>query len=45
MQSFGVAWGLSERIVEGRYGEVDLSPLGRERFESRENWLPETLHI
>jgi glycine/D-amino acid oxidase-like deaminating enzyme len=45
MQSFGIACALSERIVEGRYGACDLSPLGRERFESPERWLPETLHI
>lgn len=45
MQSFGIACGLSERIVEGRYGECDLTPLGRERFESRDRWLPEALHI
>ncbi len=45
MQSFGIAWALSERIVEGRFGECDLSPLGRERFESLDRWLPESLHI
>ncbi len=45
MQSFGIACALSERIVEGRYGACDLSVLGRERFESPENWLPERLHI
>ena len=45
MQSYGIACALSERIVEGRYGVCDLSPLGRERFESRERWLPEALHI
>jgi len=45
MQSFGIACALSERIVEGRYGRCDLSPLSRERFESAEGWLPEALHI
>lgn len=45
MQSFGIACALSERIVEGRYGACDLTPLGRERFERPERWLPETLHI
>ncbi|MBC8188396.1 MAG: FAD-binding oxidoreductase [Proteobacteria bacterium] len=45
MQSFGIGSALSERIVEGRYGPCDLSPLGRERFESRDRWLPESLHI
>jgi len=45
MQSYGIARALSERIVEGRYGVCDLSPLGRERFDSRDHWLPEVLHI
>jgi len=45
MQSFGVACALSERIVEGRFGVCDLSPLGRERFESRDRWLPELLRL
>lgn len=45
MQSYGVASALSERIVDGCYGVCDLTPLGRERFESRDRWLPETLHI
>jgi len=45
MQSFGIACALSERIVEGRYGVCDLSLLSRERFSSRDHWLPEILHI
>ena len=45
MQSFGVASALSERIVEGRYGICDLSPLGRSRFEDSSRWIRETLHI
>lgn len=45
MQSFGIGCALSERIVEGRYGACDLTPLNRARFESRERWLPEILHI
>lgn len=45
MQSFGIARVLSERIVEGRYGLCDLSPLGRERFEFPDRWLSETLHL
>lgn len=45
MQSYGVATALSERIVEGQYSVCDLSPLGRERFDSRNRWIPETLHI
>jgi len=45
MQSYGVATALAERIAEGRSRSTDLSPLGRERFASRDHWLPETLHI
>lgn len=45
MQSFGVASALSERIVEGRYGSCDLSPLGRDRFEDPARWIREPLHI
>jgi len=45
MQSFGVASALSERIVEGRYGACDLSPLARGRFEDPERWVCEALHI
>ncbi len=45
MQSFGIASALAERITSGRYATCDLTPLGRERFESPDRWLPETLHI
>lgn len=45
MQSYGVARALAERIVDGMSTSCDLTPLGRQRFASRENWLPETLHI
>jgi glycine/D-amino acid oxidase-like deaminating enzyme len=45
MQSFGIASALSERIVEGRYGALDLLPLSRERFEDPERWVCEALHI
>ena len=45
MQSFGIASALSERIVEGRYGALDLLPLSRDRFEDPERWVCEALHI
>lgn len=45
MQSYGVARALAERIVDGRSTSCDIAPLGRQRFATRENWLPETLHI
>ncbi len=45
MQSYGVAVSLAERIVDGRSRTTDLGALGRQRFASRNHWLPETLHI
>ncbi|MEZ4330341.1 MAG: FAD-binding oxidoreductase [Myxococcota bacterium] len=45
MQSFGVARALAERILDGMSTSCDLTPLGRERFATRDRWLPETLHI
>lgn len=45
MQSFGVARALAERIVDGASSSCDLAPLGRQRFATRESWLPESLHI
>lgn len=45
MQSYGVARALAEQIVDGRSVSCDIAPLGRQRFATRESWLPETLHI
>lgn len=45
MQSYGVARALAERILDGMSTSCDLTPLGRERFATRDHWLPETLHI
>ena len=45
MQSYGVATALAERIVDGAWATCDLAPLGRDRFDDRARWLPESLHI
>jgi len=45
MQSFTVGNELAALIVDGRYGEVDLSPLSRERFADPARWVVEDLHI
>ena len=45
MQSYGVACAMAERITRGYASCCDFSLLGRQRFASRDHWLPETLHI
>ena len=45
MQSYGVANNLAARIASGRWADVDLSPLRRERFADRSRWVQEPLHI
>jgi len=45
MQSYGIATALAERIDAGRYGDLDLSPLRRDRFARRDDWVVEELHI
>ena len=45
MQSYGVARAMAARIASGRYEEVDLGPLSRSRFEAKERWVKEDLHI
>jgi hypothetical protein len=32
-------------LATGRYDDIDLSPLGRERFDDPARWVPEALHI
>jgi len=44
MQSYGIAVALAEQIDAGR-SEIDLRPLGRDRFSDRARWIPEDLHI
>jgi sarcosine oxidase subunit beta len=45
MQSFAVGQALAELVTTGRYGAIDLSPLTRRRFQDRERWVVEELHI
>ena len=45
MQSFGIATALAERMATGRSGEIDLASLGRDRFDRRDRWVVEELHI
>ena len=45
MQSFGIATALAERIDTGRFESIDLTPLRRERFARRDDWVVEELHI
>lgn len=45
MQSYGVARAMAALIASGRFEEIDLSPLGRGRFEDRARWVAEELHI
>lgn len=45
MQSYAVARGMAALIATGRYDEVDLAPLGRERFDDPARQVPEALHI
>ena len=45
MQSYGIAGSMASLIDSGRYGEIDLTPLSRERFLDSDRRLPEGLHI
>jgi sarcosine oxidase subunit beta len=45
MQSSGIAEGMAALITDGRFDAIDLSPLGRERFERGGRWVEEDLHI
>ena len=45
MQSYGVGRAMAGLVATGRYEEVDLSPLSRERFTDPERWVMEELHI
>jgi glycine/D-amino acid oxidase-like deaminating enzyme len=45
MQSYAVARSMAALVATGRYEEVDLAPLTRERFDDPARWVPEALHI
>jgi hypothetical protein len=45
MQSYGVVRAMSALVTSGRFDEVDLSPLARDRFADPARWVTEDLHI
>jgi hypothetical protein len=45
MQSYGIARGMAGLLATGRFEQVDLSALTRERFEDPARWVTEDLHI
>jgi sarcosine oxidase subunit beta len=45
MQSYAVGRALAALVATGRFEELDLSPLARERFADPARWVPEELHI
>jgi hypothetical protein len=45
MQSYGIARAMAALVAGGRFGEIDLAPLSRERFDDRARWVMEDLHI
>lgn len=45
MQSYAVGQALAALVATGRWGEVDLAPLARDRFADPERWAMEDLHI
>jgi sarcosine oxidase subunit beta len=45
MQSYGIAVAMAALIASGRYEQVDLLPLTRERFEDPSRLVTEDLHI
>ena len=45
MQSYGISRAMAALIDSGRFEEVDLAPLARERFEDPARWVREDLHI
>jgi hypothetical protein len=45
MQSWAVGRAMAALIATGRFEELDLAPLARERFGDPARWVPEALHI
>jgi hypothetical protein len=45
MQSYGIARGMAALVGTGRFEEIDLSALTRERFADPARWVREDLHI
>jgi hypothetical protein len=45
MQSYAVAHNMAALVAAGRFDDVDLSPLTRDRFDDPRRWVAEALHI
>jgi glycine/D-amino acid oxidase-like deaminating enzyme len=45
MQSYAIARNVAALLATGAWDDVDLSPLGRDRFDDPARWVPEALHI
>jgi glycine/D-amino acid oxidase-like deaminating enzyme len=45
MQSYGIARNVAALVDTGRFDDVDLTPLARDRFDDRSRWVLEELHI
>ncbi len=45
MQSYGIARNVAALIDTGRFEDIDLAPLTRDRFDDRSRWVLEELHI
>jgi len=45
MQSYGIARNVAALVDTGRFDDVDLTPLTRDRFGDRRRWVLEELHI
>jgi glycine/D-amino acid oxidase-like deaminating enzyme len=45
MQSYAVGRSLAALVATGKFDEVDLSPLTRDRFDDPSRWVTEDLHI
>jgi sarcosine oxidase subunit beta len=45
MQSWAVARAMAALVATGRFEEVDLAPLARDRFDDPARWVTEDLHI
>jgi len=45
MQSYAIGRAMAGLLATGRFDEVDLAPLSRDRFDDPARWIPEDLHI
>ncbi len=45
MQSYAIGQAMPGLITSGRFEQVDLAPLSRDRFSDPARWVREELHI